>query len=467
MSAVASALGAVLLAGCTVPTQNPLPDLRFQANTPIGALVKHVSPVWTAPVQAGGKTAATTDTLVAIDVTDGRPAAVAYDLPTGRELWRRPAGVGAAGVGSTRLDAVLASTPEGHAVTAFFAPADDPKAPVKVVLADPRTGDSREVEVPNATGLGTCKVVGGLCAEQVGPGGRRTPIRIDPVTGKADRLQLKQGPVDRVADLGGGVYVARRDTTTFLGRVGEDAWERPLAEFFGADVELPATLSWLSFDPAASELSITLRRAPLKDTDLKIPAGELQSRVIETQTGQVVWESDAASLWCPGGTGVSCSGELAYERRDRTSRTFTPVAGTVTYAGLPSGGRDAQWSKKLRGAGPATGPKGAPLRTPSGTWLLRQGDQAWIGDLATGELTAMDDSHWAACETRRTVDVGPTKVTALSHRPCTATQVSDAPAQFSVAGVVAVGVTQPAGSLGEGVPGFYAVAMPDKVAVFR
>lgn len=473
-AAAATALACAALPGCAQPTANPLPDLRFQANTPIGSLVTHVSPVWTAALNPAGRTASTADTLIAIDLKDGgQPEAVALDLSSGRELWRHPAGVGAAS-GTTRLDAVVAKTPQGNDVTAYFAPAaaqaagGAPQAPVRVVLADPRSGEVRQVEVPGALNLGTCRVVGGLCAEQMGARGERTPIRIDPVTGRAEPLKLPMGPLDRVVDLGGGVYTARRGTTTFVGRAGEGGWEKPVAEFVGTDVDLTSTLAWSHHEESTHELSLTVRRKPLADTDLRLAASDLFSTVIDTQVGEKLWDAPGVSLWCPGGaTGVTCTGELAYTRKDRTSHTFTPVAGAVTYAALPVGGSDTPWQQKLREVTSPAGPEGTTLRTPGAMWVFQQGTRTQLGDLATGDLTPLDDSHWAACEASRTVAVGAARVTAATYRPCTTRILSPEPAQFTIAGVLAVAGTQPPGSVPEGVPGLYAVTMPDRVAVYR
>ncbi|GAB3622202.1 hypothetical protein GCM10027418_02840 [Mariniluteicoccus endophyticus] len=453
-----------MLSACTVPVANPLPDLYHQANTPLGRMIKHVSPTWTAPIVPAGRTAMTDDTLVALDVKEGgRLEAVALDLTNGAERWRRPAGAGAP-VPSTRLDAVVVKTPEGNAVTAFFAPTQGQK--VTLVLADPRTGEQREVETPGLTALTTCKVVGGLCAEQV-EGNHRVPVRIDPVSGKVTKFQLKQGPLDRVSDLGDGVYIARRDGRTVLGRAGSEGWEKPLSTWFGTDVELPATLSWTSHDADANTVSISLRKKPLTDADLRIPVSEIESVIVETGTGESVWDARGKSLWCPGSGGVVCSGDLTYTRPNKNTRTFVPAAGQTTYAGLPTAGGTGEWSYKLPAVATATGPDRTVLKVPSEVWVFKQGDRVQMADLLGGELTTLDETHWMACASSRPIQIGQTKATAWDYRPCTARAVAEEPAQFTIAGVVSAATQIPRAERPPEIPGYYAVTMPGRIALFR
>lgn len=452
------AAAAALLSGCTVPTQNPMPDLRFQANTPVGALARHVTPLWTSPGAPLGRPVVTGDTVVNIESAGESAAIVARDLHDGHELWRRPAGVGAV-TGATRLDPVAVRSGTTTLIAHFTGDAN-----ARLALVEARSGKAREFPAPGLSGLHTCRLSSDLCAEQSGR--ERGIVRIDPATGATSAYTLKQGPLDRVADLGGGVYIARRDNVTRIGRLGEGAWEKPIATWFGRDVELPTTVSWTNHNQTSAELAITLRPKPVTDTDLSVPVSEMRSVVIETHGGQLMWESNGTSLWCPGADGVACAGDLSFVRRDKNSR-WVPKGRAIVYHGLASAASDGEWSRTLPALDPVPGPERTTFKVPAGTWVSMVAGQPSIGDPATGETSPLDDSLWGACEARTPVKLGPATVSPVTHRPCSATALSNDPAQFTIAGVIAVAVPQPADSLGEGVPGHYVVTTPQGLAVFR
>ncbi|WP_144008505.1 hypothetical protein [Enemella evansiae] len=460
----------ILLAGCTREQPRVLADLSLRATTPIEAMVRHVTPSWAVPFRPASRPAVTEQAVLAYEsARDGQFDLVALDLADGRELWRRPASLGAVAdgieprlttgkVGGRELVAYLSGDPGGQTL----------------LLADPRTGEAA-YQLPLGTGgnLGSCRVIGGICVEKI-EGGRRTLLRVDPDRGTLAPLQLPGGPVDQVRPLGNGGYLVRRGGATMVGMTGElGQWEKPVSDWLGTDVD-PAR-SWLEItvDEESTQLQVTARPLPLGTPGSAFGVGEVTQAAVNLVDGELLWSKEGRSWVCPGGVALACTGDkLGFTRSP--SGAVRPGGAGVTYLAADAGGEEL-WRREVANPGPPTSGR-LPVRAPAATPVLASNGRLIALDPESGEQTTLGDEHWLACDQVRTFRARQRSDPArpmvdfrvTTSIPCNATGRSAAePAQFTIAGILAVAATRPLNDRDPTIPGHYAVALPEQLALYR
>lgn len=461
----------ILLTGCTREQPRVLADLSLRATTPIEAMVRHVTPTWAVPFKPASRPVVTEQAVLAYEsAQEGQFDLVALDLGEGRELWRRPASLGAVAggieprvttgrVGGRELVAYLSNEPAGHTLA----------------LADPKTGEvAYRLPVGTAGNLGSCRVIGGICVEKI-EGARRTLMRVDPDRGTLAPLQLPGGTVDQVRPLGNGGYLVRRGGSTVVGMTGElGQWEKPISAWLGSDLD-PAT-SWLevTVDPENTQLQLTARPQPF-GTGTGFGVGEVTQVAVNLVDGELLWAKKGRSWVCPGGVALTCTGDkLSFTRTSPTSTAVRPGGATVRFLGTDAAGEEL-WQREV--ANPTAPTSGRlPVRAPANTPVLGSSGKLIALDPQTGEPTTLGEEHWLACEqvgtfrARQRSDPARPMVDfrATTAIPCSATgQNSPEPAQFTIAGILAVASTRPLNERDPQIPGYYAVALPEQLALYR
>lgn len=465
------ALILLLLAGCTREQPRVLADLSLRATTPIEAMVRHVTPTWAISFRPASRPAVTEQAVLAYESgQENQFDLVALGPDDGKELWRRPASLGSVADGIEPR--ITTAKVAGRELVAYLS-AD--QGPHTLVLADPRTGDPvHRLPVGVAGNLGNCRVVGGICVEQV-EGARRTLLRVDPEQATLAPLKLTAGPVDQVRNLGEGGYLVRRGGTTLIGMTGElGQWEKPISSWLGTDLD-PAT-SWfeVTVDTENTQLRLTARPQPL-GADTGFGAAAVTQAAINLVDGELLWSQKGRSWVCPGGVDLSCTGDrLTFTRTSPTGTGVRAGGTTVTYFAADAAGEEL-WHRDVANPGPATSDK-LPVRAPATSPVLSSNGRMIALDPDTGELTTLGDEHWLACDQQRIFRAhqrsDPNRpmvdFRAATSIPCNATgRASAEPAQFTIAGILAVAATRPLAERNPEVPGHYAIALPEQLAVYR
>ncbi|NNG18327.1 PQQ-binding-like beta-propeller repeat protein [Naumannella sp. ID2617S] len=469
---VALAVLALLLTSCVRPQPRLVVDLSLRATTPIEAMLHHVTPAWTIPFRAVSRPVVTGGVvLVHESAGDGQLDLVALDLADGRERWRTPTSLGSVGDGSEPW--ITSGTFAGHPVVAYLTPPQ--RGLQTLVLAEVATGRVVQQQPVGTAGiLGPCRVIGGFCVERV-EGTQRTLLRVDPQQGTLAPLRLRQGPVEQVRNLGDGGYLIRRGNATFVGVDGElGHWEKPVSAWLGRDLD-PAT-SWLDlqFDTTGAQLRVTARIAPL-GTAASFPATEVVQASVNLSDGELLWSRTGRSFVCPGNTAtLSCTGDRLEFTRTNRGTGVRPGGGLVRYVGLDAGGEELWHRDVANPVAPASG--GLAVRSPANTPVIGSNNRLITLDPETGEPTTLGDDHWLACEAPRTFRghqrADPTRplvdFRGITHVACNPSGTTAAePAQFTIAGLLAVAATESPAERDPEVPGHYAVALPEQLAVFR
>ncbi|WP_026925864.1 PQQ-binding-like beta-propeller repeat protein [Granulicoccus phenolivorans] len=488
-----------LLTGCVADPERLLPDLSGQAPTPAAALLQHLTPRWSKQFRSAGRPVVTGDVVVAYEAPrEGQLDAVGLSAKDGRELWRRRASTGPISTGDqlrmqvTRLGdhtaAVFLSpgTPEGST------PAPDRSARYTVSAVDAATGEpliAAPQPVPIRSAIAPCRLTDGLCFTVAGDAtgtpatGPDKVVRLDLATQRAVDYRFPlQVPPDQVRDLGENLYAAVGPGSTELGRTGPDGtvlWRTDATTVLGTGFDPARQWYAVDIDPDTDQVRLSVRTKPTAAGETEFGVGEVTAVLLRLSDGEPLYRQAGASFACPGSSTLVCTGNLRYVRDG--SGSWVPSGDVRVLGPDPATGQPA-WEQQVAGATPLRIDGYTPL-PPRQDWLWRSGGKIWFND-TTGRRPNLELSgeHWIACRTERsfhphgTAEAPGPQFRATAYLPCSVTGAhSDQPAQFTIAGVLAAGVTEyraaaedtGAAHPQERLPGYYAVVLPDQLAVFQ
>lgn len=490
-----------LLGGCVADQQRLLTDLSEQAPTAAAALSQHLTPRWAKEFRSAGTPAVAGDVVVAYEAPrEGHLDAVGLSARDGTELWRYPAATGPIGeqdrltMQLTRLGErtvavfLTAGTPDGVPETGAdgkprYAVAAVDAVTGQEVIEDPQPVSVRSAIEPCRLGAGLCFTVG----VDAGTDGATDPTKVVRLNLETRRAVDYRFPLDaapgQVTDLGEHLYAAVGTDSTELGRTDPDGqvlWRADSTELVGTGFDPARQWYFLHVDTDNDQVHLSVRTKPGTDAETGFGVAEVNSVLLRLSDGEVLYQQQGASFDCPGSRMLLCTGGLTYTRD--AGGAYVP-GGDVRMLGLEPATGQPVWEQQIAGAEVVTN-RDYQVLTPARNWLWRSAGKTWFND-GTGrqENLELDDDAWIACRTERgfrpqaTAEAPGPEYRADVFLPCSVTGAhSGQPAQFTIAGVLAVGITEyrTAPEPGEAaehpqerLPGYYVVPMWDHLAVFQ
>lgn len=471
--------GCLLLSGCTKEQSKLLPDLHQQVSAPAEGLSHHVTPRWEQEFTPASQPVIIGNTVVAYESRAPKSLElVGLDLTDGHQIFRVPASTGRIPSGS-ELSVVSAMAGETPVVVSLARPVlhkESNQYRHTIVITDPATGQIiREIDAGFVGRLEHCGAQ--VCAEVIGPDGTVDRAAIDLETGDKAEAETPQtpapemlpgntGPVDGLFTRGSAA-----ERTVGVMVAGEPQWELPVAELVGG--EPVGDYLAARADPETQTAALTVRTVPGDENSFAL--SDVASVTVDLQSGESLWSQSGFSFDCNNSSGMlPCTGDLRWSREAPTEG-FVLQAAALTMHGIEYGTGTDQWQTEINSPEPFGATEGATAITPAGYWLWRSEGKTFIGDVSSGVATEVTGPAWLACTTTgEFIDAeysNPTQrlvpFEVKVSQPCSLTgETAESPAQFTVAGILAVAVQQP-GEREEGVPGLYAVALPQHIAVYQ
>lgn len=476
----------LLLAGCTRPQARLLPDLHEQVSAPIEGLQRHVTPKWSRDFSPASHPVIVGNTVLAYESrAEKNLELVGLDLNDGHQLFRIPASTGRIPSGS-EISVTTATAGGAPVVVSLARPVlhkESNQYRHTIVITDPADGRKiREIDAGFVGHLGHCGQQ--VCVEVVDPQGTVSTTAIDLETGEKAEPEEPATPAPvMLAGTGAADGLFTRGTggerTIGAMAAGEPQWELPAAEVFGA--ESVGDYLVARVDPVAQTAGLTARTTPGDENTFA--AADVTSAALDLSSGETLWKQPGFSFDCnTSGTLLPCSGNLRWTR-GTPGGTYALQAEALTMHGIEYGSGSEQWATEVVHPEPLS-PSGTPDEqgemtttaiAPADYWVWRADGKAFVGDTTTGGITELDGSAWLACtSTAEFADAefsNPTQrlvpFTTTVSQPCSVDgELTESPAQLTVAGILAVAVPQP-GEREEGVPGLYAVTLPGQLAVYQ
>lgn len=495
---------ALLVTGCTRPQARLLPDLHQQVTAPIEGLRQHVTPKWSRDFSPASRPVIVGNTVLAYESrAEKNLELVGFDLRDGHQLFRIPASTGRIPAGS-ELSVTTATAGGIPVVVSLARPVlhkESNQYRHTIVISDPADGRKiREIDAGFVGHLGHCGQQ--VCVEIVDPRGAVSTTAINLETGEKAEPEQPAAPAPvMLAGTGAadGLFTRGSGADRTIGAMaaGEPQWELPAAEIFGSETVGDHLVARV--DPVAQTAGLTARTVPGDENT--VTAAEVTSVALDLGSGESLWKQQGFSFDCnTSGALLPCSGDLRWTR-DTPGGPYLLRAEKLIMHGVEYGSGTEQWATEVVRPEPLTsakapadpdtpvnpetpadsdpsGGQGDPTMTavaPADYWVWRADGKAFVGDTTTGGTTELDGSAWLACTS--TVEFAdaefsnPTQrlvpFTTRVSQPCSVDgELTDSPAQFTVAGILAVSVPAP-GEREDGVPGLYAVTLPHQLAVYQ
>lgn len=472
-------IGVFALAGCTRPQAKLLPDLHQQVGSPTEGLQRHVTPKWSRDFSPASRPVVVGNTVVAYESrAEKNLELVGFDLDDGRQIFRLPASTGRIPSGSelSVTTGIAGGVPVVISLARPVLHKESNQYRHTIMITDPADGRKvREIDAGFIGHLGHCGPQ--VCVEVIGPKGAVSTTAIDLETGEqaepaepdapAPTMLPGSGPADGMFTRGSG-----GERTLGAMAAGEAQWEMPATELFGAETIGDYLVARV--DPVAQTVGLTARTTPAADENT-LTAADVTSVTLDLTSGEVLWKQPGFSFDCSNsGALLPCSGDLRWTR-GAPGAPYVLQAEALTMHGIEYGTGAETWATEVVHPEPLGAEGGTQAIAPADYWVWRADGKAFIGNTETGAATELDGSSWLACtSTTEFADAefsNPTQrlvpFTTKVSQPCSVDgEMTDSPAQFTVAGILATSVTGTA-ERPDGVPGLYAITLPHHLAVYQ